>query len=468
MAAFLFPRRAGFLGCVSTALTAGAMIGLLWQILQFGPQRYEIGGWGAPLGVDLYADGLSAVMLLAAALVGAGVTVYATGYFTNGSRNTASFWPLWLWLWTAMNALFLSADVFNIYVTLELLCLSAVALVALSGTADALTGAMRYLLVSLLGSLSYLLGVALFYGAHGTLDIHLLGALTEPSPSEWVATGLMTAGLLIKSALFPLHFWLPPAHAAAPAPVSALLSALVVKASYYVLLRLWLEVFPLSPPMAGQLLGALGAAAIFWGSFKALRQSRLKLLVAYSTVAQLGYLFLAFPLAATLAAATAWGGALLFVVSHALAKAAMFLAAGNILRSVGHDRIAELKGAQHSATLSWIAFAVAGISIIGLPPSGGFAAKWLLLQASFSSGQWWWLIPIAGGGLLAAAYVFRVVALAFERTDVSITHAAVRRRMEWTALSFSVAAVLLGLATQQVIVLLETGDPFAPVGESPP
>ena len=320
--AFVLPRYAALVGGLATLATVASIVGLLNRIIQFGAQRYELGGWGAPLGVDLYADGFSALMLLTGAVVGSCVTVYATAYFPRDSEPGRFFWPLWLLLWAAMNALFVAADVFNLYVTLELLSLSAVALVALSQNADALTGAMRYLLVSLLGSLSYLLGVALLYGAYGTLDIAILGDRVAPSTALWAAAGLMTVGLAIKSALFPLHFWLPPAHAAAPAPVSALLSALVVKASFYLLVRLWIDVFSIEASAIGLLLGMLGVGAILWGSLQALRQLRLKLLIAYSTVAQLGYLFLAFPMALTLAAETAWNGAALFIMSHAFAKAA--------------------------------------------------------------------------------------------------------------------------------------------------
>ena len=280
------------------------MAGLGWQVVEQGAQRYAVGGWGAPLGIDLYADGLSLLMLMVTAVVGLGISVYSSGYF---NRNKAvHFWPLWLFLWAALNALFLSADIFNLYVTLELMGLAAVALVALAGGADALTAAMRYLLVSLLGSLFYLLGVALLYHSFGSVDIAILAQRMEPSPAVWAAVGLMSAGLLLKTALFPLHFWLPPAHASAPAPVSALLSALVVKASFYILLRLWLEIFPLSGATLGQLSGSARSDAVLWGGIQALRQTRLKLLIAYSTVAQLGYLFLAFPLATSIA----WKGAL--------------------------------------------------------------------------------------------------------------------------------------------------------------
>ena len=464
IAAFLWPGRATLVGGLATLTTAGSVLWLVWQVAQLGPQRHAMGGWGAPLGIDLHADGLTAVMLLTTALVGGGVSIYATAYFQQAAATARFFWSLWLLLWAAMNALFLSGDLFNIYVTLELVGLAAVALVALAGNSDALNGAMRYLLLSLLGSLTYLLGVALFYGAHGTLDIGLLSGLVAPAPADWTATGLIVAGLLIKTALFPLHFWLPPAHAAAPAPVSALLSALVVKTSFYLLLRLWLEIFPITAPGFGQLLGLLGALAILWGSFQALRKARLKLLVAYSTVAQLGYLFLAFPLALTAAAAAAWNGTVLFILSHALAKAAMFLAAGNILRSVGHDRIADLGRGSPGLPLSWAAFGIAGISIIGLPPSTGFAAKWLLLQASFASGQWWWAIPIVGGSLLAAAYMFKVAGIAFVPDDPGAARKPIPRRMEWAALGFALGALAMGFATPQILTLLDSGTPFAQFG----
>jgi len=452
---FLWPRRSVPLGLLTALGIVACMTGLCWQVVEQGAQRYTIGGWGAPLGIDLYADGLSLLMLLMTAVVGLGIGIYSSGYFEH--KTAAVFWPLWLFLWAALNALLLSADIFNLYVTLELLGLSAVALVALAGDADALTAAMRYLLVSLLGSLFYLLGVALLYHSFGSVDIAILAGRVEPSPAVWAAVGLMSAGLLLKTALFPLHFWLPPAHASAPAPVSALLSALVVMASFYILLRLWLEVFPPSAAAAGQLLGLLGATAVLWGGIQALRQTRLKLLIAYSTVAQLGYLFLAFPLGTSFA----WKGALYLLLSHAMAKAAMFMAAGNILRFGGHDRIADLDRVAQRLPLTLAAFSLAGISIMGLPPSGGFIGKWMLLDAAFYRGQWWWALILIMGGLLTAAYVFKVVGYAFTQAEVTHEASRVPAGMEWTALVLALAAVLLGLFTPLPLALLDLGFPFS-------
>jgi len=454
LACFLCPRRSVPLGLAAALVVIVCVTGLGWQVVEQGAQRYAIGGWGAPLGIDLYADGLSLLMLMVTAVVGLGISVYSISYFEPG--RSAFFWPLWMFLWAALNALFLSADIFNLYVTLELLGLAAVALVALAGGADALTSAMRYLLVSLLGSLCYLLGVALLYHSFGGVDIAILAQRVEASPAVWAAMGLMSTGLLLKTALFPLHFWLPPAHASAPAPVSALLSALVVKASFYILLRLWLEIFPLSNSAPGQLLGLLGALAVLWGGLLALRQTRLKMLIAYSTVAQLGYLFLAFPIATSLA----WKGALYLLLSHALAKAAMFMAAGSILYFGKHDRIADLDRVAQRLPLTLAAFGLAGISVMGLPPSGGFIAKWLLLEAAIRTGQWWWAIILILGGLLTAAYVFKVVGYAFTQAEVTHEARAVPYSMEWAALVLALAALLLGLIAPWPLALMEIGLPF--------
>jgi len=454
LACFLCPRRSLQLGLAVALVVVVCVTGLGWQVVELGAQRYAIGGWGAPLGIDLYADGLSLLMLVLTAVVGLGVSVYSTGYFEAG--RSAIFWPLWMFLWAALNALFLSADIFNLYVTLELLGLAAVALVALAGSADALSGAMRYLLVSLLGSLSYLLGVALLYHSFGSVDIAILAHRMEASPAVWAALGLMSSGLLLKTALFPLHFWLPSAHASAPAPVSALLSALVVKASFYILLRLWLEIFPPANFALAQLLGLLGAVAVLWGGLLALRQTRLKMLIAYSTVAHLGSLFLAFPMATSIA----WKGALYLLLSHALAKAAMFMAAGSILYFGRHDRIVDLDRVAQRLPLTLVAFGLAGISLMGLPPSGGFIAKWLLLEAAIRTGQWWWAIILILGGLLTAAYILKVVGYAFTQAEVTHEAGAVPARMEWAALALALAAILLGLIAPWPLALMEIGLPF--------
>lgn len=461
--AFVIPRLGYLTGLVVALLMSPAALSLALQVRAEGPIRMAIGGWDVPLGIALYADGLSVLMLCLTAVVGLGVSLYALGYFAhetdeNGHPEaSAGWWPLWLLLWAALNALFLAADAFNLYVTLELMGLAAVSLVALE--AHAVTAAIRYLLVGLLGSMFYLLGVGLLYALHGSVDLTDLSTKLQAEPAAWVAMALMSGGLLLKAALFPLHFWLPPAHANAPAPVSAVLSALVVKAAFYTLLRLWLGPFDaLASPWIGQLLGVLGAGAVLWGSLQALLAPRLKLVVAYSTVAQIGYLFLLFPFSGIAnAGAIAWYGGVWMALSHGLAKAGLFLAAGNILHASGHDRVTELAGAGQHLPVTLFAVGLSCASLMGLPPSGGFVGKWLLLNAAFVSGQWWWALVILIGGVLAAAYSFRVMLHAFRNkqsdTPIHLPHPI----MEWSALGLAIGAVLLGIFSAAPLQLLEVG-----------
>ena len=425
---------------------------LAGQMLEDGARTHAVGGWGAPLGIDLLADGLGAAMLLLTQAVALPLAVYARAYFA--ASQPADFWPLTGFLLAAMNALLLSADLFNLYVTLELLGLAAVGLVALGGGAQQVAAALRYLLVSLTASGAYLLGVALLYGAYGTVSIATLTPLigTAPPLAVWLAAGLMAAALLAKAALFPFHFWLPPAHGGAPAPVSALLSALVVKAGFYLVLRLWLGPFaPLAQP-AALVLGLLGAAAILWGSWQALRTKHIKMLVAWSTVAQLGYLFLIFPLLAPHGPALQAG--ILQAVAHGLAKASMFAAAGVLMVCTGRDTLDGLAGVAGKIPVTLFAFGLAGMTLMGLPPSGGFLAKWLLVEAALRQGHWGWAAVAIAGGLLAAAYVYRVLRQAFLLAPADSHFQPVPPVMEWIALTLAAASVLLGLRGTELLVLL--------------
>lgn len=477
LGSFLFPRGAahGAMACAGGILicTAATVCGVLRE----GVGRMAVGGWGAPLGIELQVDGLAALMVGVTALVGSVSTRYAQGYLVhrrtvvqadarasrNASENDAIFWPLWLMLWGGLNALFLAGDLFNIYVTLEVIGLSSTALIALAGVAPALTAAARYLLVSLIGSFCYLAGVGLVYAACGTLDLARLAGLLPGGTLSAVALGLMTAGMLLKTALFPLHFWLPTAHGNAPAPVSALLSALVIKAPYYLLLRLWFEGFAaLITPGAAHFLGLLGTGAILWGAAQALLADRVKRLVAYSTVSQVGYLFLVFPLALAADAGTfAWNGAAYLVLSHAVAKASMFLAAGSLLGAADSDRLVHLDGISQCLPLPMTAFSVAGASLIGLPPSGGFMAKWLFLKSALTGGQWGYLVVILLGGLLTASYTFRVFSRAFMYKPMVTACVRLPASMHWCPLILSLISLGLGLLASQVLCLLEVGSPWA-------
>lgn len=419
---------------------------------------YVLGGWAPPLGIALRADGLSVAMMLAVAVVIAGIGLYARGDFgtPGGVRETRAsllYWLLLLAVWGSLNLVFVSADLFTLYVALELLTFAGVPLVCLDGKGETLRAALRYLVYALVGSVLYLLGAVFLYGECGTLDIALLAQRVGPTPVAWVAVALMTAGLLAKTALFPLHLWLPPAHAGAPPAASAVLSALVVKGSFFIVIRLWFDAAPALPGLAAaQLLAGLGAAAILFGSVVALRQERLKLLIAYSTLAQIGYLFLMFPLAfdpasGELARGDALMGGTLQAISHATAKAAMFMAAGLVYKAYGHDRIADLAGAARVVPLSVLAFAVGGVALMGVLPSGAYLAKKLLLGAADANGQWWWEWVLQAGGFLTTSYVVLVLAHALRsRGQPAALIAPVPRLQGAAALGLALCSLALSLA----------------------
>ncbi len=489
VAALLAGRRGAVAaGLLTSALCVAAAFALAAAVLAGGMQRVAVGGWAVPLGIELRADGLAAAMLLMTAVIGAGISVYAWRYFGAAGHHDPHdlpagppgpaadvapatpastqwlFWPVWLLAWGALNALYLSGDLFNLYVTLELLGLAAVALVALAG-AGAAAAALRYLLLALLGSMLYILGVELLYAAHQTMDLLQLRQRLQPGLSVWLAAALMTTGLLVKTAVFPLHFWLPPAHGAAPAPVSAALSALVVKAGFYLLARLWLDLFGTLPgaSVVPALLGALGACAVLWGGVQALRQTRLKAMIAYSTVAQLGYLMIALPLAggAGGAAAGAAGGALhaavLLAASHAAAKASMFMCAGSLLAAYGHDRIDAMAGFGTRLPITATAFALAAVSLVGLPPTGGFVGKFALVEAAVRAGAWWAVAVVLAGSLLAAAFLFHALSRAFADAPADKVAAEVPAAPQLAALALALVAVALVAAGEPLRRLLAVG-----------
>ncbi|MBV7392698.1 complex I subunit 5 family protein [Mameliella sediminis] len=451
-------RSAGALGLAATLGNLVASVALLHSLRLGGATETPLGGWSSPLGIAFTVDGLAALMILMTAVVGAFVALQAQswGAFTprdpDVAQTRAGFWPMWLSTLGAMNALFLSNDLFNLYVAFEVLGLAAVGLTALSGQRAALAAAFDYLCAGLAGSLLMLLGIALAYAATGRVDIAAMPEMAGTMQGR-VALALMVAGLAVKAALFPLHFWMPAAHSSATPAASAVLSALVVKAGLYLALRISVE-GGAGVEHLRTVLAVAGAGAMIWGSWKALRATRLKLLVAYSTVAQVGLITLALGVSGE---GALWHAAAVVMVSHALAKAAMFLAVGRIAEELGHDRISGLNREDLRPGAAEFAFAIATISLIGLPPTAGFVGKWVLMEGLIDRGAWIWVGLVLAGTALSAAYLLRVVSRCL-RGGPHVAPGA--RRPPWrtgdvAALGLAAAALALGLASALPLTLLE-------------
>jgi multicomponent Na+:H+ antiporter subunit D len=415
------------------------------------------------LELGLVADGFAVAFVLTTCVVGLAVAAYAA-YEDLVARwpRPRGYWPTFLALWACLHVLFLAADLLTAYLMLELIGVAGAALVALGGDRPTLIAATRYFYAELVASTTTLAGLALLWHRAGTVVFADLA--TVDAEGLALPLAIVTTGLLLKVPLVPLHGWLPPAHALAPSAVSPVLSAVVVKSAFAVLARLWFVGLPdVVTSHAAQLLGALGAVAVVWGSINALRDRTLKLLVAHSTVAQLGLLLLVIPLVAG-GGSEAWAGGVVLGVSHGLAKAAMLLAAAILVEDLGRSQVADLAGAAARRPVAVLAFGVAAVSLVGLPPSGGFVAKWYLLVASLEAGQWWWIPVVVLGSLLTAGYLMRVVKVAFAPAPPELPVTPARDARDVIALVLAMSTLLLGLRPTELLELLEVASPFPLVG----
>lgn len=437
------------------------LLAVAWLCREVGSETGR--SWVIPLGslaLHWRINGLALVLLLLSHLLVFASALYAPAYLRQDPqhepRGQAWFWPLLGLLTSSLSLIWLAVDLLSLYLGLELMGLSAVGLMLLTGRIDAMVAGLRYLLLALVGSLAFLLGVSLLLGAWGRLDLAGLSRAAEPGALLWVAMALLSAGLLLKAAAFPLHAWLAPVHDSAWIPVSALHAGLVIKASFFIALQLWLLLVP-GAAVAAWGIGGMAAGAVVWGGLKAWRAAKLKDVLAWSTVSQLGYLLLAFPLLVgteSAVAALAWEGTWLQLAAHGLAKAAMFLATGNLILATGETRVEGLAGVSRRFPLSLLSFGMAGISLVGLPPSMGFTAKWLLLHAALTGGHWPWIAVLAIGTLLSAAYVFRVFHYSFIEDAPEYEFRPIPRSMDAIALLLALAALLLGLGAEWPLALL--------------
>jgi formate hydrogenlyase subunit 3/multisubunit Na+/H+ antiporter MnhD subunit len=424
---------------VALALAGGwgnaALVVAAWPLIGAASQ---LGGWAPPLGIALRLDGLALPFLGLTAAVMALTASAAAARAVLAAPGAAA---LWLFLLAGLNACFLAADLFTLYIALEVLSLAAVALTALGG-ARAAEPALRYLFVSLGGSLLYLMGVALLYRAGGALDMRLLAGIDLSGLAIAVPLALATLGLLMKAGAAPFHFWLPPAHGAAAPAVSAVLSGVVVKAALYLILRLWTEVAP-TEALAGAepVFRVLGLVALATGAMGAIRSRQLKALIANSTVAQIGYVLLALGFAADTPLAVK--AAVAFVLAHGLAKAAIFGAAGLVRDANGHDRLADLHDPGPRLGPAKGAIAPGTMALMGLPPSGGFLAKWTLAEAALMRAQWWMAPVLAGGAVLTGAYMLRLVNALLR---APACHGPETLPRGWSALALGAAALAAGFA----------------------
>ena len=381
--------------------------------------RYAFGNWQPPIGIEYRVDAANAfVALLVSSLAALTLPWAKASVDREVPERQGTFYALFLLAFAGLMGITLTGDAFNVFVFLEISSLATYALIAHGPDRRALLAAFRYLIMGTVGATFLLIGIGFLYVMTGTLNMaDLAERLPEVQDTSMVRAALafIIVGLGLKLALLPLHLWLPNAYAYAPNFVTVFLAGTATKVALYVMLRFIFTVF--SPeysfavlPLSSVLM-ALAIAGMFAGSWVAMFQANLKRMLAYSSVAQVGYMVLG----VSLVSLAGLSAAFLHLFNHALIKAALFMAVGSVMVRVGSPRIEAFAGVGRQMPWTMAAFALAGLSIIGVPTTVGFISKWYLILAAMEAGHWWLVMLIVISSLMAVYYIWRVVEAAWFR-----------------------------------------------------
>jgi multicomponent Na+:H+ antiporter subunit D len=393
-------------------------IQLLQRVQAEGPITYALGGWPAPVGIEYRIDLVSAFVLVIVTAIGAVVTPYALKSVEReiDAARIPLFYAAFLLCLTGLLGIAATGDVFNVFVFLEISSLSAYSLIALGQDRRALTAAFQYLIMGSIGATFIVIGIGMMYVMTGTLnmaDLSVLLAELGPNRTIVVAFGFLTVGISLKLALFPLHLWLPNAYTYAPSAVTAFIASTATKVAVYMLLRFFFtvfgSVFSFNVMRLNIVLLALALVSIFSMSLVAIFQTNVKRMLAYSSVAQIGYMILGI----SLASVTGLTAGILHLFNHALIKGSLFMVMGCVMYRVGSVEIEAMRGLGKKMPWTMAAFVAGGFSLIGLPFTVGFISKWYLILGAVERGAW----PVAGlvliTSLMAVVYIWRVVEAAY-------------------------------------------------------
>jgi len=378
---------------------------LIPQILK-RPIAVSIGGWSPPFCINLVVGPLG--ILLATLISGIGflVSIYAVSYIKE--EPTEKYHILFLLLMVGAIGIVLTGDIFNLFVFFEILCISSYALVAYNKDKGGTEAAMKYLIQGSVGSSFILIGVALLYGFFGTLNMaDIASRITSANPAYlFITLAFLITGFGIEAAIFPLNAWLPDAHSSAPSSISAILSGIAIKTGVYGVARMVYTMFNAHSILL--FIAFLGLLTLLIGEMCAFRQDDIKRLLAYSSIGQIGLIVFALGIATSLGVFAS----LFQMVSHALAKALLFLAAGYMIYRVGSKSIASLNGLSKKMPLTSFAFTIGSFSLIGLPPFAGFISKFLIVYAAIQVKKPIFLAFIAIAliaTIIEAGYFFKIV-----------------------------------------------------------
>lgn len=407
---------------IASIASFGIAILLALGVLDGQVYFYALGGWEAPFGITLKVNAFNALLLLV--LTGASTVALLAGRQSLDRQiephRQPLFFSAWLLALAGMAGILVSADAFNIFVFMEISSLASYVLVAGGPDRRALPAVFKYLIMGTIGATFYLIGVGLIYMMTGTLnlaDMELRIHEVADQRPILVAAAFITVGLALKAAVFPLHVWLPNAYTYAPHAVSVFLAASATKISLFVLLKFDFVVFQQNlvdhDVQFAIFLMPLAVLAILFGSAVAVFEDNIKRLLAYSSVAQVGYIMLG----ASMVSVLGLSAGILHMFNHALSKGALFLAVMCLSMHFTSLRLTDLAGAARKMPWTMVALVVAGLSLVGVPGTAGFISKWYLLTAALEQGVLggFLVVVIVLGSLMAVVYIWRVVESAWFR-----------------------------------------------------
>ncbi len=417
------------------ASTFALSVALLLQVRGVLPAwsaypSYPMGSWPIPWGIELRLDPLGAFVLVIISLVATVVTFAARRSLEREIPEDRRhfFYAVWILCITGFLGITITGDAFNVYVLLETASLASYILVGMGRDRDrrALKASVNYLLLGSIGACLILLGIGYIYMVTGTLNMADMAARLGEIRAKWeggemiyrrtvmVAVAFFAVGIGLKLALFPLHAWLPDAYTYAPSMASALLAGISTKVGAYVAMRFFFTVLgpevSFRPIPTGTILQWCAAAGIVYGSLMALRQTEVKRILAYSSVAQVGYIALGIGIATP----TGLQGSIVHLLNHAITKSGLFVALAAVALQAKGTTLVDLRGLGRRMPVTMAAFTAGGLGLIGIPMTAGFVSKWYLVKASIEQGLILPVVAVVVGSLLALAYVWRVVEAVYQ------------------------------------------------------
>jgi len=408
---------------------------------------YKIGGWAPPVGISMVIDSLSVFMLVTVNLIAFLVTVYSVDYM-NKYTDKWKFYTLFMLMLTGMNGVIITGDLFNMFVFLEIASIASYALVAFGTESEELEASFKYAVMGSVASSFILLGIAVLYSYTSTLNMADMAlSLTAKGPAKILpfVSVLFLMGFGLKAALVPFHAWLPDAHPSAPAPISAMLSGVLIKSlGVYALARILFNVFGVTDVILSILM-FLGALSMLVGVFLAVGQWDFKRLLAYHSISQIGYVVLGIGLGSPLGIC----GGLFHLFNHSIFKSLLFLNSGAIVYSVGTRDLHAMGGLREKMPVTANTSLVASMSIAGIPPFNGFFSKLIIIFACVQSGHFGYAFWAVVGSVLTLASFMKVQRYAFfgalgkKRQDVKEVPLAMQISMAILAVICLVASTLV-------------------------